>query len=80
MSDVRLKHDIVELGHLANGIGLYRFVYNGGHTTYVGVIAQEVQKVMPTAVTRDLDGYLRVRYDKLGLKFRTYRHWLQRGP
>jgi Protein of unknown function (DUF3300) len=78
-SDFRLKHDIVELGRLPDGIGLYRFVYNGGHTTYVGVIAQEAQKVLPAAVTRGADGYLRVRYDKLGLKFQTYRQWSQNG-
>jgi hypothetical protein len=45
----RLKHDIVQVGHLANGINLYRFVYNGGHIGYVGVIAQEVQSVAPAA-------------------------------
>ncbi len=78
-SDLRLKHDVVELGQLGNGIGLYRFVYNGGHTAYVGVIAQEVQNVTPAAVTRGSDGYLRVHYEKLGLKFQTYRHWLQIG-
>jgi hypothetical protein len=32
-----------------------------------------VQALMPDAVTRGSDGYLRVIYDKLGLKFRTYR-------
>lgn len=78
-SDLRLKHDVVEVGRLANGIGIYRFVYNGGHTTYVGVIAQEVKNVMPAAITQGRDGYLRVRYDKLGLKFQTYRAWLQNG-
>lgn len=78
-SDLRLKHDVVEVGRLANGIGIYRFVYNGGHTTYVGVIAQEVQNVMPAAITQGTDGYLRVRYNKLGLKFQTYRAWLQNG-
>jgi Protein of unknown function (DUF3300) len=56
-SDFRLKHDIVLLGHLNNGLGFYRFVYNGGQTAYVGVIAQEVQTVMPKAVVRDRDGY-----------------------
>ena len=78
-SDVRLKHDIVEVGHLANGVGLYRFVYNGEQTAYVGVIAQEVQSVVPAAVTRGADGYLRVRYEKLGLKFQTYTDWLRNG-
>jgi hypothetical protein len=76
-SDLRLKHDIVAVAQLANGLRLYRFVYNGGHTTYVGVIAQEAQHVVPTAVTRGSDGYLRVRYDKLDFRFQTYREWLQ---
>jgi hypothetical protein len=75
-SDMRLKHDIVLLGCLDNGIGFYRFIYNGGHRTYVGVMAQEVQAVMPEAVMRGQDGYLRVDYDKLGLKFQTYDEWL----
>ena len=42
-SDMRLKHDIVLLGRLDDGLGYYRFVYNGGHTAYVGVMAQEVR-------------------------------------
>lgn len=78
-SDIRLKHDIVMLGRLDSGIGFYRFVYNGGHTAYVGVMAQEVQTVMPDAVTRGTDGYLRVFYDKLGLKFQSYDDWVASG-
>ena len=42
-------------------------------------MAQEVQRVMPQAVTRNRDGYLRVFYDKLGLKFRTYDQWIVSG-
>jgi hypothetical protein len=42
-------------------------------------MAQEVQRVMPDAVTLGSDGYLRVHYDRLGLKFRTYRDWLANG-
>ena len=42
-------------------------------------MAQEVQALMPEAVTRGSDGYLRVTYDKLGLKFHTYRDWLATG-
>ena len=41
--------------------------------------AQEVQAVVPTAVTRGSDGYLRVFYDKLGLTFQTYSDWLAGG-
>ena len=39
-------------------------------------MAQEVQKVAPGAVTRGRDGYLRVFYDRLGVKFQTYEHWI----
>src|SRR5438874_8937253 len=78
-SDMMLKHDISLLGHLDNGLGFYRFSYNGSDKAYVGVIAQEVQELRPDAVMRGRDGYLRVYYDKLGLKFRTYQDWLAGG-
>ena len=78
-SDMMLKHDISLLGHLDNGLGFYRFSYNGSDKAYVGVMAQEVQTVMPTAVLRGSDGYLRVFYDKLGLKFQTYDQWTASG-
>ena len=35
-SDVALKHNIVLLGRLDNGLGLYRFAYNGSNQVYVG--------------------------------------------
>jgi hypothetical protein len=78
-SDIRLKHDITLLGHLNNGLGFYRFSYNGSNETYVGVMAQEVQEVMPQAVARRWDGYLTVYYEKLGLKFETYDQWIGSG-
>ena len=78
-SDVMLKHDISLLGHLTNGLGFYRFSYNGSDKAYVGVMAQEVQTVMPEAVVRGSDGYLGVFYDKLGLKFQTYDQWVALG-
>jgi hypothetical protein len=78
-SDLWLKHDVVLLGHLDNGLGYYRFSYLGSEKAYVGVIAQEVEAVRPDAVTRGRDGYLRVYYDKLGVKFRTYQDWLAGG-
>jgi hypothetical protein len=78
-SDIALKHDVILLGHLDNGLGYYRFSYNGSHKAYVGVIAQEVQAVRPEAVRRGRDGYLRVYYEKLGIKFRTYQDWLASG-
>lgn len=78
-SDIRVKHDIALLGHLENGIGWYRFAYVGGTRTYVGVMAQEVQRIAPEAVVRDPDGILRVDYDKLGVKFQPYNQWLASG-
>lgn len=76
-SDIRLKEDIVPLGPLDNGLELYRFRYKGSdRTAYVGVMAQDVQRIEPHAVWRAPDGYLRVDYDRLGLKFMTWKEWL----
>lgn len=77
-SDIRLKEDIVPLARLDNGLELYRFRYKGSdRTAYVGVMAQEVQKIDPRAVSRDRDGYLMVDYDRLGLKFMTWDEWVR---
>jgi len=74
-SDIRLKRDIVQLDHLDNGLGLYRFRYFGDDETYVGVMAQEVATLVPDAVELGPDGYLRVDYARLGLKFTTLDSW-----
>ena len=74
-----LKHDIVRLGSLPDGLGIYRFRYNWSDQVYVGVIAQEVMKVRPDAVVRGSDGYLRVDYDRLGLRLQTFDEWLASG-
>jgi hypothetical protein len=78
-SDIALKHHVILLGHLDNGLGFYRFSYNGSEKGYVGVMAQEVQAVRPDAVMRGHDGYLRVYYEKLGLPFQTYDQWIATG-
>jgi hypothetical protein len=75
-SDVRLKRDIVPLGRLANGIGLYRYRYVGDDRLYVGVMAQEVARVVPDAVIRGGDGFLRVNYARLGLRLMSWEEWL----
>ena len=51
----------------------------GSEVAYVGVMAQEVQQVMPQAVVRGQDGYLRVNYEMLGLKFESYKQWVESG-
>ena len=79
-SDIRLKEDVAPLMRLSNGLELYRFRYKGNdHTLYVGVMAQDVQKIEPSAVSYDRDGYLMVDYDRIGLKFMTWEDWVA-GP
>ena len=74
-SDVRLKRDIIPVGE-ASGLGLYRYRYLWSDTAYVGVMAQEVAAVMPEAVQRGADGYLRVDYSRLGLRLQTWDEWV----
>jgi Flp pilus assembly pilin Flp len=74
-SDIRLKRDIALVQRLASGIGLYRYRYNWSDQVYVGVMAQEVARVVPDAVVRGQDGYLRVDYRRLGLRLMTWDEW-----
>jgi outer membrane immunogenic protein len=71
-SDMRLKRDIALVGHLDNGLGLYRYRYLWDDTIYVGVMAQEVAQHAPQAVLLGSDGYLRVDYAQLGLRMQTW--------
>ena len=62
MSDRRLKKNIVDIGvKLANGLKLYAFDYVFGGPRQVGVMADEVEKVMPQAVM-NVSGYGAVNY------------------
>jgi hypothetical protein len=74
-SDMRLKRDIVLVGRLDNGLGLYRYRYLWSDAEYVGVMAQEVALIRPKAVVHGIDGYLRVNYGMLGVPFRTLSEW-----
>jgi hypothetical protein len=74
-SDVRVKRDIVAVGQLDNGIGIYRYRYLGNDQAYVGVIAQEVAQIAPEAVVVGGDGYLRVDYARLGHRLMTWEEW-----
>jgi hypothetical protein len=78
-SDIQLKRDVVRVGTLVDGIGLYRFQYIWSDQVYVGVMAQEVQAVRPDAVVRGRDGYLRVDYGRIGAPFQTWDRWLISG-
>jgi hypothetical protein len=78
-SDRRLKTAVRRVATLPSGLGLYRFKYLGSDVEYVGVMAQEVLDVMPSAVVRGADGFLRVDYQMLGLEMLTYATWQARN-
>jgi hypothetical protein len=74
-SDIRLKRDIVALGRLDNGLGLYRFRYLWSDQVFVGVMAQEVAEVVPEAAAVGPEGYMKVDYGRLGLRMQTWEEW-----
>ena len=73
MSDRRSKHRIVRVGMHPLGIGLYLFEYKPefhlawGRGRQFGVMADEVESILPQAVSVDPDGYKRVNYAMLGI-------------
>jgi len=76
ISDIRLKRDVALLERLESGIGIYRFRYTWSDQVYVGVMAQEVARIVPDAVVRGTDGFLRVDYARLGLRMLTWDEWV----
>jgi hypothetical protein len=76
-SDRRLKRDVAAVGHCSAGFALYRYRYVWSDQLYVGVMAQDVQKAAPAAVHCGEDGYLRVDYERLGLRLVTWDEWLE---
>ncbi len=71
-SDRRLKKDVVRVAEHPAGFGIYRFRYLWDDTKHRGVIAQEVLEVMPEAVVRGDDGFLRVDYAAIGMQMERY--------
>ena len=73
-SDRRIKERIVRIGDHPLGIGLYLFDYRPefrdqwGHGRQFGVMADEVETVMPDAVSVHANGYKVVDYAKLGIR------------
>jgi hypothetical protein len=72
-SDRITKENIVRIGMHPLGIGLYLFDYKpeyrglSGQGRQFGVMADEVETVMPEAVSLHADGYKMVNYAMLGI-------------
>jgi hypothetical protein len=67
-SDRRLKQNIERVGTLPNGLAWYAFDYVWGGERQHGVMADEVEKVMPEAVMTHGNGYKLVNYSLLGVQ------------
>lgn len=64
LCDRRLKTDVVRIGTHPIGVGLYEYTLFGARQQ--GVMADEVEEVLPEAVVTGVDGYKRVNYAMLG--------------
>lgn len=71
MSDERIKENLEYMGDLESGIKVYAFEYKSefkdhplcGHGRFIGVMAQEVEKIIPEAVITMDNGYKAVNYE-----------------
>jgi len=72
-SDIRTKENIEQVGWLPNGLPVYTYEYKdefkndplAGPGKYVGLMAHEVEKVIPDAVSLRPDGYKIIDYTKV---------------
>jgi len=72
-SDPILKENVTRIGHHPLGFGLYIFEYKAefrvacGHGRHFGVMADEVERIAPEAVSVHPNGYRQVDYPLLGI-------------
>jgi hypothetical protein len=70
-SDVRLKENLNKIGQLPSGLGLYSWDWKDSAPSdaksnqTIGVLAQEVQQLIPDAIVQREDGYMAVDYSKV---------------
>lgn len=64
-SDRRVKENIVRVAVLANGLGVYLFNYIWSGKQQLGVMADEVEKLLPHAVTTGMFGFKMVNYAEI---------------
>jgi hypothetical protein len=53
LSDRRFKEGIKQVGTLDNGLPVYTYRYKGSDTIHMGVMAQEIEKLIPNSVIED---------------------------
>lgn len=74
-SDIRMKENIVKICKLKSGLNLYTFKYKkqfrhlpgAGPENYYGLMAHEVEKLYPNAVTVHPSGYKMINYSLIGI-------------
>ena len=64
-SDIRLKKNIKYKYKSKSGLNIYEYEYNWSPQRYTGVVAQEVKKVKPLAVSENIFGHMMVDYSQL---------------
>ena len=64
-SDARLKEDVKHIGETHAGLPIYSYKYKWGGPKTMGVMAQDVEKVDPDAVTTHASGFKLVNYGKV---------------
>ena len=64
-SDVRLKKDINYLFTMNNGVPIYKFKYKWSDDVSIGTMAQDIEDMIPEAVSHDSNGYKMVNYSKV---------------
>ena len=72
-SDISLKTNIKFENKIINHLPIYSFEYknsNYGLGRYIGVMAQDVEKTYPEAVSLSPEGYKMVDYSKIGIELR----------
>lgn len=62
LSDRRMKTDIRPVGKLDNGLTVFVYRYIDGGPYQLGLMADDVKELHPSAVERGSDGFDRVRY------------------
>ncbi len=64
LSDARLKEDIAPVGKLYDNTNVYAFRYKGDPTPRIGLMAQEIERKTPSAVSEIMGGIKVVDYGK----------------